>query len=82
MIVEKACWERGCACYDHRFDEGVRVNDLSNDDLIEMFENIIEGCRSVKNTNDIHKDVKTLATLVIRDCNIAIRKIKGESDAL
>ena len=25
MIVEKACWERGCACYDHRFDEGVRV---------------------------------------------------------
>lgn len=25
MIVEKACWERGCACYDHRFDEGVEV---------------------------------------------------------
>ena len=25
MIVEKACWERGCACYDHRLDEGVKV---------------------------------------------------------
>lgn len=25
MIVEKACWERGCACYDARFDEGVNV---------------------------------------------------------
>ena len=25
MIVEKACWERGCACYDHRVDEGVKV---------------------------------------------------------
>ena len=25
MIVEKACWERGCACYDHRLDEGVEV---------------------------------------------------------
>ena len=25
MIVEKACWERGCACYDHRVDEGVEV---------------------------------------------------------
>lgn len=25
MIIEKACWERGCACYDHRVDEGVKV---------------------------------------------------------
>lgn len=25
MIVEKACWERGCACYDYRLDEGVEV---------------------------------------------------------
>ena len=25
MIVEKACWERGCAGYDHRVDEGVKV---------------------------------------------------------
>ena len=21
MIVEKGCWERGCACYDHRVDK-------------------------------------------------------------
>ena len=25
VIIEKACWERGCACYDHRVDEGVEV---------------------------------------------------------
>jgi len=25
MIIEKACWERGCACYDYRLDEGVKV---------------------------------------------------------
>ena len=25
MIVEKACWERGCACYDYRLDEGIEV---------------------------------------------------------
>ena len=25
VIIEKACWERGCACYDHRVDEGVKV---------------------------------------------------------
>lgn len=24
-LIEKACWERGCACYDHRFDECVEV---------------------------------------------------------
>ena len=25
MIVEETCWERGCACYDNRFDKGVEV---------------------------------------------------------
>ncbi len=26
MIVDKACWERGCACHDSRVDgEGVEV---------------------------------------------------------
>ena len=25
VIIEKACWERGCACYDYRLDEGVEV---------------------------------------------------------
>ena len=26
MIVEKGCFERGCACYDDRVDEGVGVD--------------------------------------------------------
>jgi len=24
-IIDKGCWERGCPCYDHREDEGVKV---------------------------------------------------------
>jgi hypothetical protein len=42
MIVEKACWERGCACYDHRVDEGVEVTlarewqGLSKDEVLEI----------------------------------------------
>lgn len=25
MLVERGCWERGCACYDSRIDEHVNV---------------------------------------------------------
>lgn len=76
MIVEKACWERGCACYDARFDEGVEASSLPVSDLVDIFESIIEGCQNVKATDDVHKDAKSLATCVIRDCNKAIRRIK------
>ena len=45
MIVEKACWERGCACYDHRFDEGVEVTlvrewqGLTDEEMQEIWDN-------------------------------------------
>jgi hypothetical protein len=25
MLVERGCWERGCACYDSQVDECVKV---------------------------------------------------------
>ena len=31
MIVEKVCWERGCACYDYRLDAGVEVTLVQRD---------------------------------------------------
>lgn len=41
MIVEKACWERGCACYDHRVDEGVKVT-LVQREWVGLTENEIK----------------------------------------
>jgi hypothetical protein len=45
MIVEKACWERGCACYDYRLDEGVEVTlarewqGLTDEEMREIWDN-------------------------------------------
>ena len=45
MIVEKACWERGCACYDYRLDEGVEVAlarewvGLTDEEMQEIWDN-------------------------------------------
>jgi hypothetical protein len=30
MKIEQLCWERGCACYDDRFDTAVEVHHKSN----------------------------------------------------
>jgi len=47
----------------------------------EIIEKIIDGCTEVKKNPDIHKDVKTLATLVIKDCNEALRKLNEAAEA-
>lgn len=42
MIVDKACWERGCACHDDRVDgEGVAVVekewvDLTDEEMVHL----------------------------------------------
>ena len=41
---------------------------------MKIIEKIIDGCSEVKKNPDIHKDAKTLATLVIKDCNDALKK--------
>jgi hypothetical protein len=41
--------------------------------MIKYFEKIIEGCNEVKKDPDLHKDAKSLASLIIRDCNFALR---------
>ena len=44
-IIEKACWERGCACYDYRLDEGVEVTlarewvGLTDEEMQEIWDN-------------------------------------------
>ena len=40
----------------------------------EIIEKIIDGCSEVKKNPEIHKDAKSLATLVIKDCNDALKK--------
>jgi hypothetical protein len=45
---------------------------------VQTIEEIIEGCRSVKEDKGVHKDAKDLATLVIKDCNNLLRFIKEE----
>ena len=37
---------------------------------------IKEGCSSVKTDDFCTKEVKELATLVIRDCNLTLRKVE------
>ena len=45
VIIEKACWERGCACYDYRLDEGVEVTlvrewvGLTDEEMQEIWDN-------------------------------------------
>jgi hypothetical protein len=40
----------------------------------KIIEKIIDGCSEVKKNPEIHKDAKDLATLVIKDCNDALKK--------
>ena len=48
---------------------------MTKEEIVAVFEKIIEGCRNVKEEPDLHKHAKDLATLVIRDCNLAIKEI-------
>jgi len=41
---------------------------------MKIIEKIIDGCNEVKKNPEIHKDAKTLASLVIKDCNDALKK--------
>jgi hypothetical protein len=44
--------------------------------MIQYFKKIIEGCHNVKEEPDCHDDAKKLASLIIKDCNLALRKVK------
>ena len=46
--------------------------------VIESLEKIIEGCRNVKEETGIHSDAKSLATQVIRDCNLLIKTLEKQ----
>ena len=44
VIIEKACWERGCACYDHRVDEGVNVT-LAQREWVGLTNDEVQDCQ-------------------------------------
>jgi hypothetical protein len=48
---------------------------------MKIIEKIIDGCSEVKKNPDIHKDAKTLATLVIKDCNDALDVFQKLTDS-
>lgn len=51
----------------------LRQLQAENETLKEQIYKIITGCRDIKDS-DCNDDVKQLATLVIKDCNIGLRK--------
>jgi len=50
----------------------------TNQEVIEHLQQIVQSCRDVREDNKIHEDAKSLASLVIRDCNLLRRKIDPE----
>jgi hypothetical protein len=48
--------------------------------LKDVLENIITGCREVKLEDSIHKDAKDLSALVIKDCSKAIKILEGKNE--
>jgi hypothetical protein len=57
----------------HIIDTGASV--MNNEQhMIKVFKKIIEGCQNIKEEPDCHEDAKKLASLIIKDCNMALRK--------
>jgi hypothetical protein len=50
------------------------VKSKGEEHMREIIEKIIDGCTEVKKNPDIHKDAKSLASFVIKDCNDALKK--------
>jgi hypothetical protein len=51
---------------------------MNIEEVVKVFEKIVQGCADVRQEKDIHKDAKELALLIMGDCNRAIRNIRGE----
>lgn len=55
---------------------------MNADQNIENAKNIllsiIAGCQEVKVDTDVHKDAKSLASLIIRDCNKTLAALDGK----
>jgi hypothetical protein len=45
---------------------------------IEMMKKIIEGCSSVRQEKNLHKDAKDLALLIIKDCRNVLLFLEGD----
>jgi hypothetical protein len=51
---------------------------MTNEKIIEHLDQMIQACKDVKAEDKAHKDAKTLASLVIRDCNLLKQKINQD----
>ena len=47
---------------------------ITNGEFRLFFQKILEGCQNVKEDPKCHKDAKQLASLIIKDCNMVIKK--------
>jgi hypothetical protein len=46
-LIDKACWERGCACYDSRFESSCEaVEVVANNPLLVFAKECVLGCYS------------------------------------
>jgi len=61
-------------------DDIIRRLHEVNAELVGSLKNIAECCGYIKQDEGVHEDAKTLAKLVIRDCNISIRKAQEDNN--
>jgi hypothetical protein len=54
-------------------DQATRIERVTR-----VLDEIIGGCRDVKSNVDLHEHAKSLAALVIRDCNRAKSALEGK----
>jgi hypothetical protein len=77
LLVERGCYERGCACTNYGVNEDlVCMVELSF--IFQKLNKIIDSCSDVKRERGIHQDAKDLATFVIRDINLFIQEMTDE----
>ena len=51
---------------------------MTNGQYRLFFQKILEGCTNVKDDKDCHEEAKKLAKLIIKDCNMAIKKAQDK----
>jgi len=72
MIIDKGCWERGCACYDSRIDkESVNIEQIGW--LRVMDEEMVGTHLGVANLTDSYEEAKAkLAAIIDWHCSLAL----------
>jgi hypothetical protein len=63
-------------------EERLKVLDINlklvHAQAIDRLEEMVDGCKAVRELKESSKDTRELATFVIRDCNRLIATLRGE----